>query len=125
MKNIPPYELAALFYSVAAADKDIAAIEKRTIMEIVKDAAANYPDPPSFITEFEQELNRFIEEQEVPDVAFECFANYFRKHKQLIDMETQNNLFSSAFRIGSAYSRMNKSELIIISKLKLLLSDKN
>ena len=56
------------------------------------------------------------------DESFERFSNYAQEHTEEFTLKRRNMIWQTANDIAEAFSGTNKSELIMLSKLRLLLN---
>lgn len=114
--------IALLFYAVANADKKIVIEEKRSIIQVIKNSSVelgNLSDNEETIYEV---LRNLIKDNVTSDEAFEQFSHYATTNKHIFAKETSDALIHAAHKIASSKSDKNKSELIFLAKLNILLS---
>lgn len=114
--------LAHLFYAVAFVDKKIRLSEKHKIIEEI-DAywLCDLDNTTS------SELMYEILKQNRTNVltvenAFNNFQEYFNLKKEFFTVETKTMILDSAEAIAHAYASKNKSELVLLSRIQLLLA---
>ena len=112
--------LAYLFYAVAMADGKIMVEEKRKIIEYVKKYWSH-----RLITSDSDEiiyatLRTLIKEETISEDAYIVFKSFFLDNKKLFSVELRKKIMETSNGIAMSYSRKNKSELILLTKLHTL-----
>jgi len=115
--------LGKLFYAIAMADNKISpeeiAILKVSILPNWKLVNSSEPDFDgqhiilSIFTQLEHENAK----------SPKCFADFkafYQKHKALFHIELKQLIWHTVQAIASSYARKNKSELVLLAKLKIL-----
>jgi hypothetical protein len=118
--------LGKLFYAIAAADKNINPSEIKTLKDLVKEEWLKVDD---FEDEFGTDAAYQIEimfdllMEEPPDAgeAFQEFKDFKAGHENLFSEEVKKLTWKTADAIAAAFAGKNKSEVIMLSKLKTLL----
>lgn len=134
MKKIPNVYLAEqlyqnlgkLFYAVAAADRVVKEEEEKTLKRIVKEEWVKLEDTTDeygIDAAYRIEVIFDFLKHRRPDSnqAFEDFKKFKKEHEHLFDEELKNLIWRTAGEIALAFARKNKSELILLSKLKMIL----
>jgi hypothetical protein len=116
--------LSCLFYSISASDKNIAGKEKRKIIDLVERYWTSNKDDFDSKAYIYSELKRLIESRFNSEVAFDNFKSYFQKNQSMFSFELRKKIMDSAYEIANAFAKRNKSELLLLSKLHLLLFEK-
>jgi hypothetical protein len=118
--------LGKLFYAIAMADKKVHPKEIKKL----KDAVAHYwVDVDELTDEFgtdaayqiEIVFDWLLQEEKDSDVYFDAFVAYFIENKDKFPETVKLLIRKTAEDIAASYSGMNKSELMLLGKLKLLL----
>lgn len=120
--------LGNLFFAVAAVDKKVDANEIKRVKEHVTKYWLNLEDSKDYFgsdAAFQIEIvfDFLVEEIELPD-AEECYQNFadFRKnHDSLFTQPVKDLIWKTCEEIASAFSGKNKSELVLLSRIALLL----
>ncbi len=125
-KNKLHQNLGKLFYAVAMADKKI---EEEEIAALKTDILQRWYNLDSklnglvldghqeIITVFKQLQNTNTES----DICFSEFQQFFNEHKQLFNEDLRKLIWDTTQVIASSFANKNKSELIVLAKLKMLL----
>ncbi|MFD1096287.1 hypothetical protein [Salegentibacter chungangensis] len=134
MKKLPStyaaekfYEnLGKLFYAIAAADKVVREQEVKSLKKIVKTKWLGLEGSmDEFGTDEAYQMEVMLDwlEDNRPDAneAFNEFKDYKMEHEQLFDQEVNKLIWKTADAIASSFAGKNKSELIMLSKLKSIL----
>ena len=118
--------LGKLFYAVAVADKkieeeEIAALKTNILQRWYSlDSKSN-----GLILDGHQEIFTIFKELQntraVSETCFTQFQEFFNEHKQLFNEELRKLIWDTTQGIASSYAKKNKSELIVLAKLKMLL----
>lgn len=118
--------LGKLFYAVAMADKAIRPIEVIRLKEAVKE---KWLDVDEVEDEFGVDAAYQIEivfdwlkdEEKDGQIYFDEFKEFFEEHKDRINPKMITLIWQTAEAIATSFAGKNKSELIILAKLKLFL----
>ena len=116
-----------LFYAVAAADKVVRESEYNALKKLVRDVWLKYDDSlddfdSQAIYQMEVVFDWFDYERMDADDCFDSFENYVKEHPSFFTEERKRLIFQTANEIAAAFSGKNKSELIMLGKLQLLLA---
>ena len=121
-------KMGELFYAIAAADKVVRKAEYDILKTIVLEQWKNldeYEDPFRTDAAYQIEVvfDWFDYEQLDASDCFESFADYKKEHPKLFTKERNDLIWKTANAIASSFAGKNKSEVIMLSKLKMLLKD--
>lgn len=121
-------KMGELFYSIAAADKMVRKAEYQTLKEIVKSRWKNLDDyEDAFHTDaayqIEVVFDWFDYEQLDANDCFESFADYKKEHPKLFTEKRKQLIWETANAIANSFAGKNKSEVIMLAKLKKILQD--
>jgi len=121
-------KLGELFYAVAAADKIVQKSEYEALRKMVisdwKDLD-DYEDVFHTDAAFQIEIvfDWFDYEHLDADDCFNNFKEYKKEHEHLFTEERKKLILRTADAIANAFSGKNKSELIMLARLKILLDE--
>ena len=123
--NLHQY-LGKLFYAVAMADKKI---EEEEIAALKTDILLRWYNldsiPNGLILDGHQEiLTVFTHLQNTnaeSNICFSEFHEFFDAHKKLFNEDLRKLIWDTTQVIASSFANKNKSELILLAKLKMLL----
>lgn len=119
--------LGKLFYAIAASDKIVRKAEIKALIELVKSKWLPLDD---FEDEFHVDAAYQIEtvfdwlnyEGELkPDSCFKEFKSFKTENESLFNENRKQLIWMTSNAIANSFSGKNKSELIILAKLKMLL----
>ncbi len=118
--------LGKLFYAVAMTDKKVRPVEVNRLRKYVRQ---HWLDLDDFEDEFETDSAYQIEivfdwlENEEKDVDdyYKEFEDFYKEHPKKFTPKVKALTLDTAEAIASSFAGKNKSEMLIISKLKLLL----
>lgn len=120
--------IGMLFYAVAASDKEVRAEEIKTLKMLVKEkwvpidnAADEYGTDEAY--KIEMTFDWLEENSPKAEWAFNEFREYKKEHEQLFTLEINQLIWETADAIAASFAGKNKSELIMLSKLKMLLTN--
>lgn len=118
--------IGKLFYAVAAADKVIHPKEYDKLLEIIKSDWLDLEDTEDeFGTDAAYQIQfTFDWLKEASPAPYDCFREFedFKtSHEYVFPEDVKLLIWKTAYEIASAFSKRNKSELVILSKLALLL----
>ncbi|MEK6152231.1 hypothetical protein WIW50_03185 [Flavobacteriaceae bacterium 3-367] len=118
--------LGKLFYAVAMADQSIHAKEMDTLREEVRsywlqvDAVEDeFGTDAAF--QIETVFDWLLEYGKDSGSCFDDFTTFYQEHHEKFSPKVKRLVMDTAHAIAAAFARKNKSELIILAKLKLLL----
>lgn len=121
-------KLGELFYAIAAADNVVRDIEYKALKDLISERWKNldsYED--SFHTnaayQMEVVFDWFDYEQLDASDCFDSFAEYRKDYPKLFTPERKKLIWETANAIADAFSGQNKSEAIMLGKLKHILKD--
>lgn len=117
--------LANLFYSFSMVDKTMSIIEKKEIVWIIKEQWAT--NEYGFDSEelIYKTMRTLIKENLSDKNAFNSFKMFFLKNKQFFTKEVKLDIIDACDKICNANNNKNKSELILLAKLQILINDDN
>lgn len=119
-------KMGELFYAIAAADKVVKKAEYDTLKQIVSDQWKNlddYEDPFHTDAAYQIEIvfDWFDYEQLDAGDCFDSFADYKKDNPKLFTPERKKLIWETANAIAGAFAGKNKSELVMLAKLNILL----
>ncbi|MEM0517204.1 MULTISPECIES: hypothetical protein [Aequorivita] len=120
-------KMGELFYAIAAADNVVRKTEYDTLKNIVAEKWKNldeYEDPFHTDAAYQIEIvfDWFDYEQLDANDCFESFADYKKENPNLFTAERKKLIWETADAIASSFAGKNKSEVVMLAKLKMLLS---
>ena len=124
--NILHQNLGKLFYAVAMADKKIEEEEIAALKTDILQRWYNLDSKPNglvldshqdIITVFTQ-LHSIKAES---DSCFMEFREFFNEHQNIFNTDLRKLIWDTTQVIASSFANKNKSELIVLAKLKMLL----
>lgn len=118
--------MGKLFYAIAAADKVVHKSEYKALLDIVN---SNWIQMDEFEDEFHTDSAYQIEivfgwldyNKMDAEECFKEFEGFLKTHQNLFSKKRKRLIWQTANKIASSFSGKNKSELILLTKLKLLL----
>lgn len=118
--------LGKLFYAVAAADKVVREQEVETLKRTVEKQWLKMDDfKDEFGTDAAYQIEiifDWLEENDPqPGTAFSEFEDYYKEHPSLFTPKVKQLVWKTADSIAASFAGKNKSEVILLSKLKSLL----
>ncbi|MFT7064608.1 MAG: hypothetical protein ACJAUO_000169 [Sediminicola sp.] len=118
--------LGKLFYAVAMADNAIRPIEVQRLKEAVIEKWLNVDAiEDEFGTDAAYQIEIVFdwlqEEENDGQSYFDEFKDFFEEHKDRINPNMITLIWKTAETIAASFAGKNKSELIILAKLKLFL----
>ncbi|MCB0466556.1 MAG: hypothetical protein KDC78_12920 [Aequorivita sp.] len=121
-------KMGELFYAIAAADKVVRKVEYDTLKSIVAEQWKNlddYEDPFHVDAAYQIEVvfDWFDYEQLDASDCFESFADYKKEHPKLFTKERKDLIWKTANAIANSFVGKNKSEVIMLAKLKMVLEN--
>lgn len=120
-------KMGELFYAIAAADNVVREVEYLALKNLVtlewkRMDTSKAPLHSDAVSQIEVVFDWFDYEQLDANDCFESFVNYKINHPALFTKERNKLIWRTANAIASAFAGKNKSELIMLAKLKKVLS---
>ncbi len=122
--------IGQLFYAIAAADKVVRKAEYDALKAIVlnywkkfEEAQAHYQEPLAY--QMEVVFEWFDYERMDAQDCFDSFSNYAKDNPKAFSKEKKKLIVRTAEAIASSFAGKNKSELIMLTKLKMLFGKLN
>lgn len=117
--------LGKLFYAIAASDKIVRKSEYESLKQIVKSkwlAVDDITDEFGVDAAFQIEIVFDWMDYETPNAAtcFKEFQTFYEEHKSRFNTEIKTLIWETANAIAGAFSGKNKSELMMLGRLKLI-----
>lgn len=121
-------KLGELFYAIAASDKVVRTKEYDALKDLVlKEWASvdDYKDEFNSDAVFQMEIVFEWFEYENMDAqdCFNDFRDYYKEHKSLFSYKRKELVWKTVNAIAEAFAGKNKSELIMLTQLLLLMQD--
>lgn len=118
--------IAYLAYAVASADHHVDDVERKAIHIFIDEhwqILADEDDPFGARTlDFVDKMIPALEANRMSsEEAFTHFKEMFEAKKELFSTELKTFIIQLCIRTGAAFNQMNKSELVLISRVELLL----
>lgn len=118
--------MGKLFYAIASADKVVRKSEYNALIQIVN---SNWIQLDEYEDEYHTDAAYQIEivfgwldyNKMDAEECFTEFEDYLKTHNNLFSEERKRLIWQTANKIASSFSGKNKSELILLTKLKLIL----
>ncbi len=117
-----------IVYAVASTDKHVAEEEKKIAHDLINEhwtLLADNEDPFGVraLDFVDKIIVSFDEDHLDSEKAFESFKEIFEEQKQDFTIEIRQFILDLCIKVGSAFSQMNKSELVLLSRIEILLKD--
>ena len=117
--------IGKLFYAIAMADRKI---DRKEILALKNMVSKNWMHesftPDHFNTDGPQEiLEAFSQMQHIKaesDSCFSAFRNFYLENQRLFTQDVKKQIWETAQSMALSMAKKNKSELIILAKLRLL-----
>ncbi len=117
--------IGQLFYAIAAADKVVRKAEYDALKTMVlnhwkkfEEDQAYYQEPVAY--QMEVVFEWFDYEQMDAQDCFDSFSDYAKDNPKVFSKEKKKLIVKTAEAIASSFAGKNKSELIMLTKLKML-----
>lgn len=122
--------LGKLFYAVAMADNKVRPIEIEKLKQAVKESwlgmdAVEDEFGTDAAYQIEIVFDWLLEREGEAKAYFDAFKEFFNDHTENFDSELRTLIWKTANAIADSYAGKNKSELIILGNLQLLLQQKD
>ncbi|WP_432410056.1 hypothetical protein [Rasiella sp. SM2506] len=118
-------KLGELFYAVAAADRVVREAEYKVLSTLVEEEwkqMDDYQDQfgADAVYQIAIVFEWFDYERMDAEDCLTGFSNYYKKHKKLFSVKRKQLILRTIDKIANSFRGTNKSELIMITKLKML-----
>jgi hypothetical protein len=115
-----------VLYAVASADKCISPEEKQVIELYLRNnqkTLMNLEDPTGTksVEIILEKMDFLLLEKMKSEMAFHVFSERYQTNKQLFSAEIKQLISDICIKAAVAVNRMNKSELVVLSQIELLL----
>lgn len=115
-----------LVYAVASADKHVSPEEKKVIHDLVNEhwkTLADKDDPfGAYALDFIDKIVGVLENEHMEsEKAFKYFKEVYAEHKPLFSTELKQFVIELCIKTGNSFNRMNKSELVLLSRIEQFL----
>lgn len=115
-----------IVYAVASADKHVAEEEKKIAHDLINEhwtLLADNEDPFGVraLDFVDKIIVSFDEDHLDSEKAFEQFQAIYMERNQDFTKEIKQFILDLCIKVGSAFNQMNKSELVLLSRIEILL----
>ena len=122
------HSVSYLFYAVAHADRHVDDEEKARIHEVVNEnwkllAAKGDPFGVHAMELIEKTVAELTEDDYDTEKALTLFRTSLVNHPELFTPEIKVFIQESCIRIANAFNRLNKAELVFLSRLEKILHE--
>ncbi|MEH6681293.1 MAG: hypothetical protein V7724_12140 [Sediminicola sp.] len=122
--------LGELFYAVAMADNVVKPVEIQKLKEAVKEywldldeAEDDYGTDAAY--QIEIVFDYLMDAEGDAETHFESFKEFYGDHSEKFDDTIKSLIMETAHSIASSFAGKNKSELMLLANLQLLLQKNN
>ncbi len=112
-------QLAQLFYAIAAADKQVSKQET----EAFRTAISKEWEKVDFNEMLQKKFDLLLISKPAPEMAYDKFQEFAHKNPSLLTKSNKIKIWNTADAIASSFADKNKSEVVMLAKLKNLLLD--
>jgi len=124
LPNNPEFykSLAHLFYAMVVADRNVEKTEKMALYELIKQDWSGMSDELEVKQLLYATLKQLFQDNYEKEDAFSVFKQFFQKNRESFSEEVRDKILQSSNRIANAFSGVNKSESVLISRLYFLMN---
>ena len=113
-------------YAVASADMRVSDEEKQVIEQYLHKnlKILVHPEDPTGTKSVEiilEKMDFLLHQKMKSEMAFELFSERYKADKKLFSAEIKQLIMDICIKAAVAVNRMNKSELVVLSQIELLL----
>ena len=117
-------------YAVAYADKSIEQEERAAIHLFLNEnwmelADSSDPFGVKSIEFIEQMMDALVSDKLNSELAYERFKELFDSLQNLLSSNQQKFMLNLCIKVGNAFNRMNKSELVLLSRIERTIYSKS
>lgn len=118
------HHLGKLFYAVAAIDKEVRDEEFSKLQQCVRDFWLDLDDTVDVFGEDAAYLIEIVFEgveafETDPQEMYQDFMQYLTSHQDLFPTKVRHRIMETAAAIAQSFAGLNKSELILLTQLKM------
>ncbi len=122
-------KLGELFYAIAAADKLVREAEYKQLTRLVEEEWKSMDDfEDGLETDAAYQISIVFEwfdyERMDAQDCYESFSDYYNENTKLFSEKRKKLILKTVQQIANSFSGTNKSELVMITKLQLLFTNK-
>ena len=121
------YEVSKLFYAIAISDSRLHDVEKELVKSAITDYRSFSEPSDQFNTDHnvksEEIIQRIHQENLGAWELFDGFEKYYTDNKTEFSDAINQWIITKANEIASSYARQNKSEIVMIARIRLLLNN--
>lgn len=115
-----------LVYAVASADNHVSPEEKKVVHDVINEhwkKLADKEDPFGVrALDFIDKMLEVLDEKHIDsEEAFKLFQEVYAEHKNVFDPDLKWFILEVCIKTGSAFNRLNKSELVLLSRIEKIL----
>ena len=115
-----------VLYAVASADKRISPEEKQVIEQYLRENQKKLvrledPTGKKSVEIILKKIDFLLLEKMKSEMAFQAFSERYQADKKLFSAEIKQLIIDLCINSAVAVNRMNKSELVVLSQIELLL----
>ena len=119
-------KLGELFYAIAASDRTVHKFEFEALRNLVIDEWQEFDEYEDHFHsdaayQIEAGFDWFQFQNKNAQQCFQLFKEYYLGHQEMFNPKRKYLIIKTANEIAGAFAEKNKSELVMLSKLKLLL----
>lgn len=124
LKNNPEFykSLAHLFYALVVADRNVEKVEKVVVHGLIQQHWSVMSEELEIDQLLYATLKKLFKNKSEKEDAFQVFKQFFLENQELFNDEMKEKIMDSANRIVNAFSGVNKSESVLISRLFFLMN---
>ncbi len=115
--------LGYLFYAVASADKIVAPKEVATLKQLISRAWLPLFRQSEIVFQIQFTFDKLSKEEVSSRTAFEVFKKYKRANRGSFNDQRKKHIWTTVNSIAETINGKNKSELILLSQLSVLLKE--
>ncbi|MRX66207.1 hypothetical protein [Maribacter luteus] len=122
------YHIGILFYAIAMADKKVHEEEYNKLKILLRQKWLQYPDIDEKTNkdnalEIYNAFTKMLEQGTDSEECFNRYRTYFLKNKPKFTDELKALIWETGQSIATSFAKKNKSELVILAKLRILFQD--
>ncbi len=123
-------KMGELFYAVAASDRVVRKKEYEALKQLVQTEWSSIDDyKDEFQTDAVYQMEIVFEwfdyEGMNGEDGFDNLSDYFKENKELVTYKRKQLIWKTVNAIANAFAGKNKSEVIMLTQLLMLLQDEN
>lgn len=111
------FNLSLLYYAMGMADGKFIPEEKRSVIKVIKNNWLQHHADFNMEEVMYTQLKNLVDSKVKAEEAFGLFKQYYEQNTEIFTEANRKQILEDIYFIASSYSRRNKSELVLYSRV--------